>query len=451
MSARPLRRARGVALSLLVFVAVLSAGSSEAGMMRPADHPSVFPGADLNVVVLPYRTDPGVGRPLGEAARGLGLLLQLNSLLTLGRYGSLGVIYLHTPENERDVTEELVEDQLLGKKPGADAIVRPGKALVLLWGRIYQEGPDIYLQSSLRFLQRGEADGIERRLPQGGVLRARTPAQRIVFPPLRLSEEHLLAIQRDFAHASRIYDQPSTSAPSKALPVESDAPMAFSVDRVEGGWLQVSGERIGAGKWLKAELDLRVRSLRPKMPELDFLDAVAAYLQARVAHSGPPPPVLLRAVEESLGRYQEGSRGSGPGIAAVPAIPAAVGKVLLGNLQVLAGHPEAAEPLYHAAAGLLPYSADARNLEIVARAAHTPDADLAKPEGPLAEAWLDALTLEPANLDIVDNLAALYELQVRASHQAGAPPGAVGAKLAAVKRVQAALRENHPPEFGTPP
>jgi hypothetical protein len=418
--------------------------------MSSCDEPSVFSGAALPFVVLPYKADLAVGQPLGDPAANLGLLLQLNSLLTLGRYGSLGAVFLHSREGRDDCPEELVEDQLLDRKPGADRVVQPGKALILLWGRIYQEGSDIYLQSYLRFLRRGQVDGIERRLPVGadgaggGVFRARVPVQQIAFPPRRLTEQDLIQIQQELQKASRVYGRPDESAPSEPLPVESHAPVAFIVDRVQDGWLQVSGERIGTGRWLKARIDPRAWPLRQRMPELDFLDAVAGYLQVRVAGpGGGAAGAIPRWVEESLARYREGAGTAAP-------VPEALGKVLLGNLQMLAGHPEAAEPLYHQAAVLLPYSADARNLETVARLARTPDPDLAKAAGPLADAWLEALGLEPANLDVLENLAAVYELQLR-TRAAGAPKEELAKKLTAVKTVRAGVLEKHPPEFGMPP
>ena len=429
-------------LAALIWTGVLLGDDrAEAGMVVSCDQPAVFPGAALNVVVLSYKADRAVGRPLGGPAQDLGLLLQLNSLLTLGRYGSLGAVYLRSRGYRDDCPEALVEDQLLEKKAGASTVVRPGKALILLWGRIYQEGPNIYLQSYLRFLQRERVDGIESRIRKGGIFWARTPVQQVAFPPRRLSEKDLLQIQKGFKKAARMYSRPDERAPSEPLPVESYIPVAFSVDRVQDGWLKVSGERIGTGKWLKARIDPREWPLRQRMPELDFLDAVAGYLQYRVAAAGPgrPTEAIPRWVEESLGRYGEAAGPAAP-------TPEALGKVLLGNLRMLTGDPEAAEPLYHRAAGLLPYSADARNLEIVANAARH-QADI--PEKLLEDTWLDALALEPANLDVVNNLEALYSLQLqRQSFQTS--PGKLREKLYAVERVRAGILKKRPPEFGTP-
>jgi hypothetical protein len=433
-------RRRGAALAVLLGAAgFLAAGRGEAGMMAACDQPAAFPGAALNVVVLPYKADRAVGRPLGGPARELGLLIQLNSLLTLGRYGSLGAVYLHSVSDRDDCPEEEVADQLLDKRPGAGAVVQPGRAIILLWGRIYQEGPDIYLQTYLRFLQRGRIDGIERRLPGGEIFRARTPVQQVAFPPRRLSEQDLLQIQEEFQKAARIYDKPDAAAPSEPLPVASRAPVAFSVDRVQDGWLQVSGEVIGTGKWLKAKVDPREWPLRQKMPELDFLDALAGYLQYRVAGQGRPSEAIPRWVEESLGHYEEATAEQ----AGAAAIPIALGKILRGNLRMLAGQAEGAEPLYAQAAALLPYSADARNLEIVARLAGAP---ASRPGEAQEGAWLGALGLEPANLDILENLQTLYGLESRGD---GAPKDLPG-KLEAVRKVRAGILAKRPPEFGTP-
>jgi hypothetical protein len=441
----------GAVASGLAPATLLHTGA-EAGMVASLDEPAVFPDAALNVVVLPYQTDKAVGRPLGGPARELGLLLQLDSLLTLGRYGGFGTVYLHSRGDGEDPPEESVEDQLLDRKPGAGAVVQPGQALIVVWGRIYQEGPDIYLQTYLRFLRRGKVDGIERWLASrlgGGVFRARTPVEAINFPPRRLTETDLLQIEREFQKGARVYARPSEDAPSEPLPVTSREPVAFGVDRVEGDWLQVSGASIGTGKWLKARVDPREWPLRRRMPELDFLDAIAGYLQYRVAADGPGRRMeaIPRWVEESLTRYRESS-GEGGGAAPVPE---ALGKILLGNLQMLAGHPEAAEPLYRQAAVLLPYSADAPSLGALARLAQIRDADLARDAGSLEGVWREALALEPANLDVLGDLATLYGLQLRKGGATGASREDLLKKLAAVKRVRAGVLKKIPPRLGMRP
>jgi hypothetical protein len=318
-------------------------------------------------------------------------------------------------------------------------VVQPGRALIVVWGRIDQEGSDVSLQTHLRFLRRGKVDGIERWLASrlgGGVFRARTPVESIDFPPRRLTGTDLLQIESELQKAARVYARPSEGAPSEPLPVTGREPVAFGVDRVEGDWLQVSGASIGSGKWLKARVDPRGWPLRRRMPELDFLDAVAGYLQYRVAAEGPGPRMeaIPRWVEESLTRYREGEGGR----RAAP-VPEALGKILLGNLQMLAGHPEAAEPLYRQAAVLLPSSADAPSLGALARLAQIPDANLARDAGSLEGDWLAALALEPANLDVLGDLATLYGLQLRKGGAAGDSREDLAKKLTAVKRERAGV------------
>ncbi len=245
-----------------------------------------------------------------------------------------------------------------------------------------------------------------------------------------------------------MYARPSEDAPSEPLPVTGREPVTFGVDRVEGDWLQVSGASIGTGKWLKARVDPREWPLRRRMPELDFLDALAGYLQYRVAADGPGRRMeaIPHWVEESLTRYRE---SSGEGRAA--SVPEALGKILLGNLQMLAGHPEAAEPLYRQAAVLLPGSADARSLGALARLAQIRDADLARDAGSLEGIWLEAQALEPANLDVLGDLATLYGLQLRKGGAAGASREDLAKKLAAVKRARAGVLKKVPPQLGMPP
>ncbi|HEV3458929.1 MAG TPA: hypothetical protein VHG32_20450, partial [Thermoanaerobaculia bacterium] len=322
-----------------------------------------------------------------------------------------------------------------------------GKALVILWGRIYEERGDVYLQSYLRFLRRDRPDRVEVAVARAGgpfVFSGRSPVQQVAFPPRRLGRDDLAAIEAQFKKASLLYREPREGNADGQLPIEPNVPMSYSVEQARDGWLQVAGPTLGSSRWLKASIDPREWALHQKLPELEFLDAVTGYMRARVAGNaddrlsgGSEPTSWMRWVDEALARYDHAAAGAaGAAAAGAPAtpLPAAMGKVLAGNLRLLAGQPEAAGALYREAARLIPYSADVRNLEILSQLPRAL-------EGPaLEEQLLDALALEPANVDVVKNLETDYRFKVAALSATGTGDAAyLERQLAAVRKVLAGL------------
>jgi hypothetical protein len=419
---------------------LLPARGAEAGAASPCAQPFVFSGAAVNVVVLPYAEDK-VALDLGKAGRQLALLLQLDSLFVLGKYGSLGAVYLTTDPFGK-CEEERVEAQLLTGEGGSR--IAPGKALVILWGRIYEERGDVYLQSYLRFLRRDRPDRVEVAVARAGgpfVFSGRSPVQQVAFPPRRLGRDDLAAIEAQFKKASLLYREPRAGDADGQLPIEANAPMPYGVEQVRDGWLQVAGPTLGGSRWLKASIDPREWALHQKLPELEFLDAVTGYMRARVAGNADDRLVdhgglgsWMRWIDEALARYDLAAAGAAAADAPATPCPAALGKVLAGNLRLLAGQPEAAGALYREAARLIPYSADVRNLDILSQLPRVLEGRA------LEEQLLDALALEPSNVDVLKNLEADYRLKAAAVSASGTGDAAdLERQLAAVRKVLAGL------------
>jgi hypothetical protein len=117
----------------------------------PCARPSVFSGAAVNVVVLPYSVPPSV-RSSSAVGEQLGALVQLETVLSIAKYGSIGVTQL-VGDAQDECTPEIVLDKLLGRQGGARETMRPGSGLILIWGRIFESGADLYLQSFVQFLR----------------------------------------------------------------------------------------------------------------------------------------------------------------------------------------------------------------------------------------------------------------------------------------------------------
>src|SRR5688572_4907114 len=109
----------------------------------PCATPSVFANAPVNVVVLPYSQPTTLGPTRTRAGEQLGGLVQLETLLAIAKFGGIGVTQLVGQPRE-GCTPEIVLDKLLGRQPGARERLQPGGGLILIWGRIFESGSNLF-------------------------------------------------------------------------------------------------------------------------------------------------------------------------------------------------------------------------------------------------------------------------------------------------------------------
>jgi len=140
---------RSTPIFAIVAFTLLYPASAHAGAPHvPCRYPFVFSDAAVNLVVLPY-DDTGVSQP-GSRGSGtqLALLLQMDALSHILGYGSVGAVQLEaSPGDQHGCETDTVAGKLLGKEPGAEAQIRPGNGLVLVWGLMYEEDDDLYIQT----------------------------------------------------------------------------------------------------------------------------------------------------------------------------------------------------------------------------------------------------------------------------------------------------------------
>ncbi len=179
MSARPLGQSRArlawrsFALALLGLAPVISPASASG--IGSCEQPFVFPDTAVNVIVAPYEfaggeaRDPDSMTNVGEAARDLARALALDTVLT-ARYQRLGVIAVlpldvtaGVAEREKCTADSIVWGLLWRKDKYAP---RPGQALIVISGLIYQEGEELFLQTKLRSVHFiGTSHGTDRSPP----------------------------------------------------------------------------------------------------------------------------------------------------------------------------------------------------------------------------------------------------------------------------------------------
>lgn len=423
VAAALLRTALAVATFALTSVA-------HAGMVQGCGDSHLFSGAPVNVVVLPYTYASDPSKQLSQPARQLTVLIQQDSLLEMVKYERIAIVNL-MQDRTRPCDPDVIWNEVR-----SDLASRAGAGAVMVWGRLYEEDAQLFMQTYVRFSRSQGAESIERTIdgPAGSAtFRGALPSSTIVFPPRRVAAADLDAIRGEFAKASRVHSAPDDRSPvirvAELTPPEQQfVPFGYTVDEVRGDWMRVSP--IGPGKpgWVHARVD-GAWPLRDRLPELYFIDALVGYLEFRIAtgsgrYALPAPPVrFAQQAQRSLANYARRVGDDGASATAGPV--AALANALDGMLSYLAGDGRAA-PAFRRAATAQPYSGAWRNLQNVDRIDRwwkSPDRSSAARVRPMMDALLDAIATEPENPQGIANLASFHRL-VASSPEAVAAIGA---------------------------
>lgn len=400
-------------LLLQLLVPLLIAGLPlrlQAMDIRPCSDPVVFSGAAVNALVLPWRAQAGAPA-LEAASRQMSALAHLQLLMSMLKFGSIGVVDLVAePRQVCDVDQVLSRVSQTGVASGR---LKAGQGVVVLWGRLFEQDGELFLQSYLRFARQG-ADGL---VPEVLKVPLRTgdttlemqvalPAQALSFAPRRIRLEDLARIDKAFRDALRVRPSPDLAVPGVEIGSSTRLSFPYWVAESRGDWLRLAPMRPGlpAG-WVRARTgdDTPDWSLSRWLPELDFAEGVAGWLRLRAG--GVPAAQrqpMADATLAALARYER----------AVPAdqAPSAWGLAagLRGQLAWGADQREAAAQQFTQAAARLPGTAAARQTAAVIKAAQQPlDGTTAKA---LADELLAVLALDPRDALVRANLQALYRL-----------------------------------------
>jgi hypothetical protein len=394
--------------------------SAYGGAMAPCETPRVFSGAAVNALILPYRyTGPKRFYPLSETGDKLSRILQLEVLFSMLKHGDVGSTVLMGKPGKCNVKSVL--KKLMGHPIGYPGELLPGRALVILSGRIFEDGDDIYLQSYLQFFRRGEIESIRIELKGPGgqhiEFTGHLPENEITFNPRLISHEDIQSIQNEFIQSTIIRPNPDLSSDGTSL-AEWPAWSRFSywVTDVDNNWIHIQSQIDKTHGWVRARIDPWSWPLRRKMPELAFVDAVVGYLRYQVGHHEkdvePAHPNTIQMIDDALKAYKEyaGSR--------LAQLPMAVGNSMLGMIKISSAQTEAERnkamesviPLFVRARKLVPYSADVRNLEAISRIYIDTRKKLEKENSlKIVKKLLDAIAVEPDNESVLVNLTHLYK------------------------------------------
>lgn len=463
---RPLRAA------LLGAVAGLSAPTAHAAIMAPCAEPVLFPGADINLIVIPYalggpdenyKLRPDIDALARSDASGkLANLIQLDTLYSLRYPVGMAVVHL-MPSGEPCGPDDVRQD--------LEAQLADGKGLILLWGNFLEEEGHVYVQSYLELFRKERGDLVEITVDVLGgeiQLTGGSSQRALGFAPRILTEDDLARIGEAGDRARLIWSDPVGGHVVDELPASVEAPYAYYVTEVApaSGRMRIRPhEMLGGGDgWVEASRDWPLREM---LPELYFVDGIMGYLAARIIAEerpegawggrimpgdGAAEPWMRRLADarersqEAFARFRERAAEGGAEGDLDQRASAALSLLYAGMLDLLAlgdglegleseaALLERAARAFAAASELLPYRSDALTLEGVARAglaAIDPD-QVAR----AIEAWRAALSLDPGDRIAAANLAAVYRLLIETGSAAlgGIAPDEIRARLAVLER-----------------
>ena len=265
----------------LVAAIVASAPSlAEAGAQNiPCRQPFIFRDAAVNVVVLPYASAPGLPTAGGIGERLAGLM-QLEVLRSIAKFGSVGAVQM--VGSPADCDPDLVIGKLLGRVPGSPTTLRQGHGLVVVWGRFYNEGGNVFVQTFCRLIRAG-ADETFELVAGGRPFSAQISAQAFACAPRKVTVPDLKNFEEQFLRSTIVRAAPQESASGTPMP---SAPQPYWISDTQGDWMKIASQG-GIQGWIRLSGARDAWSLARWLPELTYIEGMAGYLRSRIAAKQP--------------------------------------------------------------------------------------------------------------------------------------------------------------------
>jgi len=436
------------ASTLVLLVLLLSAESTRAGGRLPCYEARVFSGAAVNALILPYRYTGKSTDSFKSTGSRLAALIQKETLFAMLKYGSVGATELVSSTGElcdvRDVLAQVMKRTDKHK-------LRPGHGLVIIWGRIYEEGQDVYVQSYIRFLRRDEDEAIKVDLSAPAdrwlQMTAALPTHAVAMVPRQLTQNDIKEIEQKAAETLVMRDEPKDEAKAKPITQSPHEPLTYGVEEAMGDWMKIRSYITGKTGWVRARSDSEAWGLRRFLPELAYLDGVVGYLRLRSAEHVPltnNPKRTYTWIQQAFTDYE---MAVGIDAAANAAgLSRAMRGLLLWNQSELVdihkGRQQAAQ-LFQQAVEYIPDSSDARVLATITAPYRKTELTLNQTMIKMMNTGLlGALALDSRNTSALVNLERLYELTADVDDLALYESKELEVRLAVIKTAREKIKGN---------
>ena len=432
---------RPFGLWLICGALLLIASSARAGGKLPCSQAGVFSDAVVNVLVLPYRySDRRAPSNKTTIGARLASLIQQEALFSMLKYENIGATELVSVNGELCDVNAVISMVTSGSNQRR---VRPGSGLAIIWGRIYEDGDDIFVQSYVRFLLPDVPNTITVPLATKDMpleFEAAIPAQGVALAPRRMTNNDFGEIEARAASVLVLREKPDERAKSLPYPHGPNEPLTYWVVDQKGEWMKIKSQLTGQEGWVRARFDDELWSLRRFLPELGYLDAVVAYLQLRAKSRPNNSARILTWMENAFAQYAR-AVGVDGAREAVALSQAMLGQVVWSQSGGVANRDDAqrAAKLFREAQALSPESSEARNLSAVTLPLLRSENVLTRESAAeIDTGLLGAIAVNGRNLLALRNLEKLYRYMTTQPELSNYTSSELEERLSLVKEAQAA-------------
>lgn len=384
-------------------ILALAAVHAEAGGIATCSDAFIFRDARVNVVVLPYDYLVPEHASHSTTGQGLSLLVQMNALASILKYEQVGAIELvRMSTDDRSCEPERVWKSVIGQAGERH------NGVVMVWGRIFENGPQIYEQSFVRFARGGVAEETWKFSAREHAFHGVLSSQTVAFPAQTMTESDLDRIGNLITRYAFLRSAPRDDAPGRPLGPETLGKclgcdldpvrlQSYVILEEKNGWEHIRS-MIGEEGWLKLDTGFGASPLAAKMPEMSFIEGAVGFLQSRMT-DGERRAKYARSADEALSKYATATAQQEPPAAAVIATEMRA---------LMARDTDRTVALLGEALALAPADAEAHNLLALAKVNRWAAAKKSEPQ--IVEEFVAASVLDPVGSRALTNLKSFLEI-----------------------------------------
>lgn len=301
---RPIIDGKYFRFTIVFNLAVLIASHALSGEMHiNCKTPLMFTNAEINTVIQQFKYIDDKTRPLSTFANELSVLIQLDALCSQAKFSSVGTTQLD--DNDGDCDPDSTFDRLFAQ-------CEPGHALIFVFGSIFEDGGDFYIQTNVQLKRKNADEVVSCRFPYGKdnslQILCRLPMTKFGFPPRKITPSLIMQLSSIYKSRLVLREDPNESSPVRGTLYDQHAAFSYIVDDIAAnGWLHIqpTSSATHLSGWIHSSLDNEALALRQVLPELTFIDGCAAYLKTRIEEArGKLSSVALTGLAQATVKFQ---------------------------------------------------------------------------------------------------------------------------------------------------